>query len=175
MSNAPAGWEHILEDGEIIRWQGRPDGAVVWKLAKISSLMFGGVFAGFALFWMIMAAQAGGEIWMFGLIHFFVGIGVGIGPVFWSTLRRRRSWYTLTDKRAIVATDMPTRGRVLRSHEITKDTVLKIDETDPASISISTGRRHRKNGRRKARISFERIADAEQVYDLLRDIQKEAA
>lgn len=173
MSKAPAGWEHILNEGEVIRWQGRPDGALVWKAANFSTLLFGAVFAGFALFWMIMAARAGGGFWMFGLIHFFVGIGVGIGPVFWSTLRRRRSWYTLTDKRAIVATDMPTRGRVLRSYPISKDTVLEINTNEPASISFAAGRR-RKNGKHKAKFGFERIADANQVYALLRDIQKEA-
>lgn len=169
MNNAPAGWEHILDEGEEIRWQGRPDGAVVWKVANFSTLLFGAAFSGFALFWMIMAAAAGGGFWMFGLLHFFVGIVIGIGPVFWSALRRRKSWYTLTNKRAIIATDMPTRGRVLRSHQISKDTLLKIDEIDPASISMGS----RKNGRRKAKISFERIADAKQVFALLRDIQKE--
>lgn len=174
MSN-PSGWEHILEEDEVIRWQGRPNGAVVWKVSNVGSLLFGTAFAGFALFWMIMAAQAGGGFWMFGLIHFSVGIGIGIGPVFWNTLRRRRSWYTLTNKRAIIATDMPTKGRVLRSYPITKDTMLGIDSADPASITFATEHRRRKNGTRQVKIGFERIEDAKQVYALIRDIQKEGA
>ena len=41
-----------------------------------ASALFGAAFAGFALFWMAMAAQAGGVFWMFGLIHFGVGVGL---------------------------------------------------------------------------------------------------
>lgn len=167
-------WEGILDEGEDIRWQGRPDGAVVWKVSNFASLLFGAVFSGFALFWMIMAAQAGGGFWMFGLIHFFVGIGVAIGPVFWNTLRRRKSWYTLTNKRALIATDMPTKGRVLKSYPITKDTMFEFISGDPASISFATDQRRRKNGTYKVKIGFERIEDAKQVYALMRDIQKEA-
>ncbi len=174
MSNS-SGWEHILDEAEAIRWQGRPDGAVVWKVSNFGTLLFGMAFSGFALFWMIMAAQAGGGFWMFGLIHFFVGIGIGIGPVFWNTLKRRRSWYTLTSKRAMIATDMPTKGRVLRSYPITKDTMIEIDSGEPASISFATDQRHRKNGTFKVKIGFERIADAKKVYAMMRDIQKEAA
>lgn len=171
----PSGWEGILDEGEVIRWQGRPDGAVVWKVSSIPAILFGAAFSGFALFWMIMAASAGGGFWMFGLIHFFVGIGIGIGPVFWNTLRRRKSWYTLTNKRAIIAMDMPTKGRVLKSYPITKDTMLALVSGDPASINFATDQRRRKNGTYKVKIGFERIADAQQVYALMRDIQKEAA
>jgi len=174
MSNR-SGWESILDEDEVIRWQGRPDGAVVWKVSNIGGLLFGAAFAGFALFWMIMAAQAGGGFWMFGLLHFSVGIGIAIGPVFWSALRRRKSWYTLTNKRAIIATDMPTKGRVLRTYPITKDTMLEIVSGDPASITFASDQRHRKNGSYKVKIGFERINDAKQVYALMRDIQKEAA
>ena len=173
--NTPSGWEGILDKDEVIRWQGRPDGAVVWQVSNFATLLFGAAFSGFALFWMIMAAQAGGGFWMFGLIHFFVGIGIGIGPVFWSTLKRRKSWYTLTNKRALIATDMPTKGRVLKSYPITKDTMIELVSGDPASLHFATVQRRSKNGTYKAKIGFERIADAQQVYTLMRDIQKEAA
>ena len=170
-----SGWEGILDDGEVIRWQGRPDGAVVWKVSYLGGLLFGMAFSGFALFWMIMAAQAGGGFWMFGLIHFFVGIGIGIGPVLWGTLKRRKSWYTLTNKRAMIATDLPTKGRVLKSYPITKDTMLELGSGDPASIFFATNQRRRKNGTYQVKIGFERIEDAKQVYALIRDIQKEIA
>lgn len=171
----PSGWEGILDADEDIIWQGRPDGAMVWKVSNFATFLFGMAFSGFALFWMVMAASAGGGFWMFGLIHFFVGIGIGIGPIFWSTHRRRNTWYTLTNKRAIIATDIPMRGRKLKSYPITKTTVLGIDTSDPASITFATERRRRKNGSYEVKIGFERIENGKQVYTLLRDIQKEAA
>ncbi|WP_456386316.1 aspartate carbamoyltransferase catalytic subunit [Profundibacter sp.] len=173
--SVPSGWEGILDEGEDIRWQGRPNGAVVWKLSSIPAVLFGLAFSGFALFWMVMAASAGGGMWMFGLIHFTAGIGIGIGPVFWSAHRRRNTWYTLTGKRAIIATDLPMRGRKLKSYPITKDTMPGIGTDDPASITFATERRRGKNGSYEVKIGFERIADAQQVYGMIRDIQKEAA
>ena len=171
----PSGWEGILDADEGIRWQGRPDGAMVWKPSNFITILFGLAFSGFALFWMIMAASAGGGFWMFGLIHFFVGIGIGIGPIFWSTYRRRNTWYTLTDKRALIATNLPMRGRKLKSYPITKETPLEFSTGDPASITFATERRRSKNGSYEVKIGFERIADGKQVYAMIRDIQKEAA
>ena len=63
---APAGWEGILDTGETILWQGRPDGKIVLRPANTATFVFGLAFAGFALFWMIMASTAGGFFWAFG-------------------------------------------------------------------------------------------------------------
>ncbi|PHQ99199.1 MAG: aspartate carbamoyltransferase catalytic subunit [Marinosulfonomonas sp.] len=175
----PSGWEGILDEGEDIRWQGRPDGGVAWKLSNIPAVLFGLAFSGFALFWMVMAASAGGGMWMFGMIHFAAGIGIGIGPVFWSAYRRRNTWYTLTNKRALIATNLPMRGRKLKSYPITKETPLEFSTGDPASITCATERRRSKNGSYEVKIGFERIADGKQVYAqvyaMSREIQKEAA
>ncbi|MCF6314766.1 MAG: aspartate carbamoyltransferase catalytic subunit [Marinosulfonomonas sp.] len=170
----PSGWEGILDADEEIRWQGRPDGAMVWKPSNFITILFGLAFSGFALFWMIMAASAGGGFWMFGLIHFSVGIGIGIGPLFWSTCRRRNTWYTLTNKRALIATNLPMRSRKLKSYPITKETPLG-GTGDPASITCATEHRRSKNGSHEVKIGFERIAGGKQVYAMSREIQKEAA
>ena len=172
---AATGWEGILDTGETILWQGRPDGAVKWKIVHIFTFLFGLAFAGFALFWMIMAAQAGGGFWMFGLIHFSVGISIAVGPPFWNAWRRRHTWYTLSDRRAFIATDLPLRGRRLKSYPITDDTVLDFDRGDPATIYFDHEMRRTKNGSRRVDIGFERIEDGAEVYALFRKIQKGAA
>lgn len=171
----PSGWEGILDEGEDIRWQGRPDTSVVWSVSRIPAILFGLVFSGFALFWMVMAAQAGGGFWMFGLIHFFVGIGFGIGPPFLSAYRRRHSWYTLTSKRAIIATDMPMLGRKLISYPITQNMRLELESRRLESVYFASKTKRNKNGTYEVRIGFEYIADGKQVYAIIRAIQKEAA
>ncbi len=75
------GWDGILEMGETIPWQGRPDSHFRIKIGQIPVLLFGSAFSGFALFWMLTAASAGGYFWMFGLIHFSVGIGIGFDAI----------------------------------------------------------------------------------------------
>ena len=168
----PAGWAGILDPGEEIIWQGRPDAKVIWKVSHIFTFIFGLFFAGFALFWMVMASSAGGFFWMFGLIHFSVGLGLAIGPPFWGAWRRRHTWYSLSDRRAFIATDVPFRGRKLKSYPITSDTSLEYEAGHPASIHFATEYRRTKNGSRQVPIGFERIHDGDDVYSKIRSIQR---
>jgi len=170
----PAGWKGILDDDEAIIWQGRPDTDLIWRPRNWAAMIFGLAFAGFALFWMIMAAQAGGLFWAFGLIHFSVGLGIAFAPPFWNAWRRRHTWYTLTNRRAFIATDMPVRGRRLQSYPISRDTVLAYDAQDPATIHFAHEYRRGKNGSTRVDIGFERIADGADVYARVRQVQKDA-
>ncbi|MFQ5438568.1 MAG: aspartate carbamoyltransferase catalytic subunit [Paracoccaceae bacterium] len=170
-----AGWEGILDEGEEIVWQGRPDGRIVFRVTNLMGFVFGLIFAGFALFWMIMASNAGGFFWMFGLIHFFVGVGIAFGAIYWNAFLRRNSWYTLTDRRAFVASDLPIIGRRLKSYPIDEDTVLEFDGADPATIYFASEFKRTKNGTREVRIGFERIGDGREVYRKFREVQERAA
>ena len=170
-----SGWEGILDKDEKILWQGRPDAKVRLRLSKLAGFVFGLFFAGFALFWMVMASMAGGFFWMFGLLHFFVGLGVAFGALLGSSWRRKHSWYTLTDRRAFIATDLPFRGRSLKSYPITRETMLDFDGGDPATIHFNHELRRRKNGHTKVAVGFERIKDGAEVYRLMRGIQESLA
>jgi len=170
--DTPDGWDGILDPGEVILWQGRPDSVVTWTGANIAASVFGLVFSGFAVFWMVMASRAPGAFWMFGLIHFFAGLAIGIGPPFWSAWRRRHTWYTLTDRRAFIATDIPTQGRKLKSYPIEKSTAVEYRAGDPATIHFAHEYRRTKNGSRKVPIGFERIRDGEAAYRLFREVQR---
>ena len=170
MSHDP--WAGILDEGETILWQGRPDGAVRLSVTNIAAALFGLAFAGFALFWMIMAAQAGGFFWMFGLLHFSVGVGLAAGPIFWDAYRRRHSWYTLTDRRAFIATDIPLRGKRLESFPINRTTELSLVDDTLSSVYFAAGLRRGANGKKRhAKIGFERIEAGREVFRMMRDIQ----
>ncbi|MEQ9694167.1 aspartate carbamoyltransferase catalytic subunit [Shimia sp. SDUM112013] len=166
------GWDGILDADERILWQGRPDGDLVLDPANLVSLIFGLFFAGFALFWMVMAAQGGGAFWMFGLLHFCVGLLIALGPIFGGAFIRRRTWYTLTDRRAFVATKLPVKGKTLDSYPIDSDTRISFDDTTLSTIHFAHGRRYVGAHRRIGPIGFERIADGREVYRMIRDIQK---
>ncbi len=170
--SVPAGWEGILDEGETIVWQGRPDATVVLTVANVGGFLFGLFFAGFALFWMIMASQAGGGFWMFGLIHFFVGLSVAFGAMFWNAWRRKHTWYTLTDRRAFIATDIPFKGRKLNSYPITPDTVISYQAGDLATLHFASEMRQGKNRNYTVPVGFERVPDGDEVYRLMRDIQE---
>lgn len=167
-------WDTILDPGETILWQGRPDGSVQIAAGNMAMMFFGMAFAGFALFWMVMASLAGGFFWMFGLLHFAVGLAIMAGAVFWQPFMRRRTFYTLTDRRAFVARDLPLRGKTLDSYPITAETVVKWTEGPLDTLHFAETTKRGKNGRYTVPIGFERIADGEQVYRLLRQVQGSA-
>ncbi len=170
-----SGWDGILDDDEEILWQGRPDRRIVLRPRNIGGLLFGLLFAGFALFWMIMAAQAGGMFWMFGLLHFSIGLAVAGGAIYLNAFVRSRSWYTLTNRRAFIATDLPLVGKRLKSYPIDGDTVLEFEQGDPASIYFAQERKRNNNGTtRVQKIGFERVENGQDLLRLFRDIQRNA-
>ncbi len=167
-------WGGILAQDEEILWQGRPDAKPKSHPRRFVSVLFGAAFSGFALFWMAMAAQAGGLFWMFGLIHFGVGIGIMVGPIYSAAWRRRHTWYTLTNKNAYIGTDVPFRGRKLASYPITAETALVFsDEGDFATIHFAHEmRKSGKRGSKRHDIGFERIKDGRDVYAMMRELRE---
>lgn len=169
----PEGWRGILDPGERILWQGRPDPGFYLTVRQVVPAVFGVFFAGFALVWMVMAAAAGGVFWMFGLIHFTVGVGLTGYSLFWDSFKRRHTWYTLTDRRAFIATDLPLKGKRLDSYAVTPDTRLSLQAGDPGSVIFAREERRGNRGRRySVDVGFMRIGEAETVYSLMRGNQR---
>lgn len=173
MSNTDQ-WADILEPNEKIIWQGRPDGGFALKIPNILMAIFGLFFAGFALFWMIMAFAGGGSFWMFGLLHFSVGAGLVLYAIFWPTYKRRHSWYTLTDQRAIIAANVPLRGKSLKSYPITAKSSLELIDGALATVNFAEEIKNGKNSTYTVAIGFERLSDGREVYRLMRKIQAKA-
>ncbi|MBR9764086.1 MAG: aspartate carbamoyltransferase catalytic subunit [Rhodobacteraceae bacterium] len=167
----PAGWEGLLEPGEAILWQGRPDGRMSLRRINPFQLLFGLFFSGFALFWMIMAAQAGGFFWMFGLLHFTVGVGIAIGKPVLDPLRRRYTWYTLTDRRAFIARRTLLGARTLDSYRLTPGSRVSYDPGPPPSVHFAEEEVRMKRGTRTRRIGFERIEDGQKVFALIEQVR----
>lgn len=170
--HAPPGWEGLLDPDETILWQGRPDARLKIGIGHVAAFLFGTVFAGFALFWMIMASKAGGFFWMFGLIHFSAGLGIMVGGPIISVWKRRHSYYTLTDRRAFIATDMPMRGQSLESYPITADTAITFTEGPLSDLHFATRQVRAKRGHRSVPIGFDSIADGRHVLSLIRQVQR---
>lgn len=166
------GWQGLLDPGERILWQGRPDPGFALSPGAVFIIPFALVFTGFSVFWMGMAAQAGGYFWTFGLIFFGVGIGMLVNAVVGPTFTRRRTWYSLSDRRAFVATDLPIVGRRMKSYPIKAES--KLEFRDGALSSLYFAEETRRGNRRSytVPIGFERIPDGRAVYRLYRDIQQ---
>jgi hypothetical protein len=167
-----ADWNMHLAEGETILWQGRPDGALTIHTSEISKAAFGIFFTGFSVFWMTMAAKAGGFFWMFGLIFFVTGLGQIAQALAGNAFKRRRTWYTLTDRRAFIATDLPFQGRRLKFYPITSDLSIEYLDDNMPSLFFASETKRKNRGTYQQPVGFERIADAPLVLDHIRNIQQ---
>lgn len=180
----PEGWEGILEEGETILWQGRPVTGVRLQDFFSFPLIFGLFFTGFSLVWITMARMmTRGEEFsifpLFGLPFLLVGLYVSFGLPFGKDYVRKRSWYTLSDRKAYVATDLFGRRR-LKAVPYAEMNILELEDGSPGSVtfkrevSVSHYTRRSRNGGRSRRTQttttntgFERIEDARAVYRMI--------
>ena len=169
----PAGWEGILAPGERILWQGRPDGRLTFRGHSLGLMFMGAVFSAVALLFMGIGIVAGDLVFtLFPVIHLSVGLGLMFGMPVYGAYARRRTWYTLTDRRAVIATDYWPKGRDITLHEIGPDSPVTLVERPWPGVQFATHHLRTKNGTRILPIGFERIAEARLVHDILHSIKQ---
>ncbi len=163
----PEGWEGIMQPGERILWRGRPI-ARPQVLRVGLNMTFGALFAGFALFWMAMAATGGGYFWMFGLSFFAVGLGMVAKPLLDERMRLRDTFFTLSDRAAYIARRHWMQGRQLETHRITAAMPITLNGHPAKGDVIFASRTVRnKNGSHEVPIGFLDIEDAPEVFALM--------
>lgn len=174
------GWAPYLAPGEEVLWQGRPRPGVVIRAGDLPQMLFGLVFFAFSVFWMIMAGWMGGGTGgpfgllfpLFGLPFVAVGFYMAGGRLLWDVYKNQHMWYSLTNRRAIIATEVFGQ-RAMKDYRITPDTVLEFRDGAPASIYFGYEEGGSSGARRK--VGFLRIDDGQEVYAMMRRIQREAA
>jgi hypothetical protein len=158
----PEGWEGILDPGEQILWQGSPAQRPAPAARSGRDRIMPFVVIAFALFWTVQAMQAGGVLWLFGLVFLYIGVRKLRRPPRRTQDGLSGTFYTLTDRRAFIATDIAGK-RDLRSYPIGKDTVVELVDGVPGSVYFTTDSGFR--------VGFELVEDARSVYARIRDIQ----
>ncbi|SMR81820.1 hypothetical protein SAMN04488030_2242 [Aliiroseovarius halocynthiae] len=161
------GWGDYLDEGEGIIWQGRPDQSVALGLDfpvvwSISGALFVCFLAVFLTQGLINATTISTLI--------FLALVVS-ACLLTDTYRRRRTWYTLTDRRAFIATDYPVIGKSIRSYRITPQVIVEFQPRTPASIFFAEEGRDYGRGRELVKVGFRRLFDGQKVYRLIQDIQ----
>jgi len=92
-----------LRADEKVLWSGKPV-KMPFIIPSLAAVLPGLFFMGFSIVWMMMASQAPGGFWLFGLIFFFVGFGVSFGTPIWQLMRYQNTEYMITDQRLITQT-----------------------------------------------------------------------
>ncbi|MGR3436696.1 MAG: hypothetical protein ACU0CO_17710 [Shimia sp.] len=181
----PDPWDGLLDPGERVLWQGQPDGRWAFEGQMGCAVPFGLFFAGFSVVWMGLAAQAPFPFWLFGLPFFAIGVGLVATSLFGSTWMRRRTTYTITDRRVLIGEDgrlppalarlgLPSAGRSLTSVRIEPDFPIALSERGHLA-DITVGRstaRDADGDRTTTDVALRRIEDGREVFALLRAVQR---
>jgi len=172
--NSPDEWASFLDPDEHIIWQGRPATGLRLKPRNLIKSPFGIFFLGYAIFWTSNSARTGGTgFLMFGLPFIAAGLWLVFGKHIFDSLRRGRTHYTLTNKRAFIATDLF--GRKLQSFVIHKNSPLEYHPGPPDTIIFAIQDIQTDDETVYQDIGFELIDDGPHVYELLREIQGKAS
>lgn len=177
----------LLEPGERIRWQGIPVAGFHRPFQIAGMAVFGTPFlvgglalAGFAI-WILMRATECQMIALavFCLIFSLPFLGIGLLLVFGVSLDRafgapRRLRYVLTDSRALILNDFPTRK--VESYPILKSSPLVHEQSRLAgSVYFHVhATRDSEDQTEIKRQGFENIADSAHVFQLMRQMQLDA-
>jgi hypothetical protein len=168
---AEAEWQGILEPGETILWQGAPDTGRILTPIPLKHL------AGFA----VLLAAAG--------IADLSGKGIGDGMlalrllvlgvllvVAWQAIRfwdRRRNFYTLTDRRAIIGT-WKFGIRNLQTVGLFTDAPLILSERGESWLSFATENKSVGGDIERVEVGFRGLRDPQVPWRIIRDLRARA-
>ncbi len=173
-------WEHFLKPGERVLWHGRPDSEALFSPTATKKFTVGIPIIAFgAVMVNITWPQHGNfqgmwPVWMIAGILILGGLAYSLSAPYRDRARRMRTWYTLTNKRAVIATDI--KRKEFTSYPITKDNDIRLplfgkkttvwfaQEVIPASDHEDTDD--------ITLIGFELIKDAPYVAELLEQVKE---
>ena len=128
LNSAAAVVEPLLEPDERLIWSGQPRGGIRFELSDLFYVPFSLLWAGFAFFWNFAVWQSGGPLFarLFGIPFVLVGIYIVVGRFVYDALRRKNTYYALTNQRVMILTQLFSRK--LQS--------IRIGLIDPISIDV---------------------------------------
>jgi hypothetical protein len=94
--------EHLVA-GEKVLWVGRPDPAKRFSKSDRFAIPFSLMWGGFAIFWeaTAIAGGAGPFFALWGIPFVAIGVYIMVGRFFYRARLKRRTWFAVTNKRAL--------------------------------------------------------------------------
>lgn len=177
LSPLASDWQRVLDPAEALLWQDRPDPGLSIRLDHVLSLARSAVMLGLFLYLLGRSPYGLANHWEVQLIVLFIFfLPVPLDLVV-SMVARRLQTYVLTDQRAIILTNLGPFGQQIRSWPLTASTPLTLVRGPRWSSLIFTLKPKWYSAlvTPGARTGFERIANGDRVYALIRQAQKEVS
>lgn len=97
-----------LRDGERLLWYGRPLQGLRLHSSDVTMIPFSLLWSGFAFFWEYSVIHSSASLLfrLWGVPFVLTGIYMLVGRFFYDAYRRARTWYGLSDRRAIIVSQV---------------------------------------------------------------------
>jgi hypothetical protein len=173
-----------LTGTERLLWAGQPRQGIVLRPSDVFMIPFSLLWGGFALFWEASAILIHAP-WFFtlwGIPFVLVGLYLIVGRFLLDARRRSRTFYGLTDQRAIIVS--AGRSRKVTSLNLRTLHDLSVTEKSDGTGTIAFGPVNSLAwwwagtnwpGVPQGPPSFEMVQDAKEVYDVIRQAQAESS
>ncbi len=174
-----------LARNEKLLWSGQPRGGIKFRAADALMIPFSLMWGGFAVFWeaSVLKDGAPGFFALWGVPFVLVGAYLIVGRFFVDAWQRARTYYALTDQRAIIISGIMSRQ--VKSLPLRAMSDITLSERADGSGSITLGPSSGPytwfagsgwpgTGRYQPP-AFQMIENVRQVHTMLRDAQANAA
>jgi len=179
-----------LDAEEHLLWCGKPRDGIRFRLNDVFLIPFSLVWCGFAIFWEIMAltaiakahGPAGAVFPLFGIPFVLLGLYFVFGRFLVEAKSRERMTYAVTDQRVIIIKSFF--GRTIKSLSLKTLSDVSLTEHSDGSGIITFGpnspwvpwfaQSSWPGTQQLSPPSFDLIEHAKEVYDLVRQAQKNA-
>lgn len=162
-------WAGLLDEDEVILWQGAPRAAFYWR----KQYGFGFLAACALIVSTIVQGLQDRMPIVLGIAAVFA-----ILPPILDSVRRRFSFFTLTNRRAFIGTAVPLFRRRLKDFSLTAHTMLEFDQQGARCAVyfaelVSKG----KDGEQRRKIGFEGVSfdQARKAYDVIAEVRRGTA
>lgn len=168
-------WKGILRDGEEILWQGKPDGGIYVHRSRRPVFRSGLFFAAFSMVILIITITQGAfMISLIATLFMAFGLFMALSQSYWPAYKRRHTFYTLTNQRAILGIALPRLKRSLKTFEIEPDARYEFIPGPPGSIIFDYEDEGFEINDRPQLFAagFMRFQDADKVWAMIRNLQE---
>jgi hypothetical protein len=174
-----------LSPGEQVVWSGQPRQGFVIRGSDAFAIPFSILWAGFAVFWLVSAAQSNAPLpfVLFGVPFVLAGVYIVFGRFFVEAKQRQKTFYALTPQRVIIASGLCS--RTVKSLNLKTITELSLSERSDGTGTIAFGAQHPMAAMFGGMSSwpgaeqylgprFDLVPDARAVYESIRKAQASA-
>lgn len=167
-------WGNILREGEEVLWQGKPDGGFYLHRSRVVTSATGAIMlvAGLIVFGVVLKNTPATFMIVFAVFWLGGVVWMLAKSVIWPNLKRRGSFYTLTDQRAIIGANLPMVGRSLDFYEIEASGQYEFVPGRLGSIIFDHVEGDRVNNKQQHyAVGFMRFGEAEKVWAMVQELQ----